>query len=304
MKFGDNLQNLRKLKKMSQEKLAEKVDVSRQSISKWERGESYPTMNNIMTLCEIFNCNINELVQESLTDINSLDEEIKMNVVKFKAEKQKKMKGISKAIYVIARVGKIIVSLSVIILGLLMILLPILTNGIEITENNIKFFGENYKYETNEKNVIITEENTGRSASFYVDTNSDLQEYFTSHSKSFFIISAEIIVICLIAFLCLIFCMLKCIEKLFVNIHNEDTPFTLENVKYIRKIATFLIITIIAPTICGMLFQTIARVDMNVGIELMDFILVLIIFSMAYVFEYGYVIQLDSRGKMYGNENE
>ena len=51
MKFGDNLQNLRKLKKMSQESLAEKVEVSRQSISKWERGESYPTMNNIMSLC-------------------------------------------------------------------------------------------------------------------------------------------------------------------------------------------------------------------------------------------------------------
>ena len=304
MKFGDNLQNLRKLKKMSQEKLAEKVDVSRQSISKWERGESYPTMNNIMTLCEIFNCNINELVQESLTDINSLDEEIKMNVVKFKAEKQKKMKGISKAIYVIARVGKIVVSLSVIILGLLMILLPILTNGIEITENNIKFFGENYKYETNEKNVVITEENTGRSASFYVDTNSDLQEYFTSHSKSFFIISAEIIEICLIAFLCLIFCMLKCIEKLFVNIHNEDTPFTLENVKYIRKIAMFLIIAIIAPTIFGIIFQAIIKMDMNIGIELMDLILVLIIFSMAYIFEYGYELQLDSRGKMYGDENE
>ena len=80
MKFGDNLQNLRKLKKMSQEKLAEKVDVSRQSISKWERGESYPTMNNIITLCEIFHCNINELVQESLIDINSLDEEIKIKL--------------------------------------------------------------------------------------------------------------------------------------------------------------------------------------------------------------------------------
>ena len=53
MKFGENLQNLRKEKKMSQETLAEKVDVSRQSISKWERGESYPTMSNILTLCEI-----------------------------------------------------------------------------------------------------------------------------------------------------------------------------------------------------------------------------------------------------------
>lgn len=304
MKFGDNLQNLRKSKKMSQEKLAEKVDVSRQSISKWERGESYPTMNNIMTLCEIFHCNINELVQENLTDINSLDEEIKMSVVKFKAEKQKKMKGISKAIYVTARIGKIVVVMSAIILAVLLMLLPIIANGIEITENNISFYGENYKYEIDEKNIIVTEEKTGKSTSIYVDTDSDLQEYYNSHSKTFLIVSTEVVGISLIAFLGITFIILRNIEKLFINIHNDDTPFTLENVKYIRKIAMFLIIAIIAPTVCGGLFQAFAEVDMNVGIELMDLILVLIIFSMAYIFEYGYEIQLDSRGKMYGNEDE
>lgn len=304
MKFGDNLQNLRKSKKMSQEKLAEKVDVSRQSISKWERGESYPTMNNIMTLCEIFHCNINELVQESLTDINSLDEEIKMSVVKFKAEKQKKMKGISKAIYVTARIGKIAVVMSAIILAVLLIALPIIANGIEITENNISFYGENYNYEIDEKNIIVTEGKTGKSTSIYVDTDSDLQEYYNSRSKTFLIVSTEVIGISLIAFLGITFIILRNIEKLFINIHNEDTPFTLENVKYIRKIAMFLIIAIIAPTVCGVLFQAFAEIDMNVGIELMDLILVLIIFSMAYIFEYGYELQLDSRGKMYGNENE
>ena len=304
MKFGDNLQNLRKSKKMSQEKLAEKVDVSRQSISKWERGESYPTMNNIMTLCEIFHCNINELVQESLTDIDSLDEDIKMSVVKFKAEKQKKMKGISKAIYVTARIGKIAVVMSAIILAVLLIALPIIANGIEITENNISFYGENYKYEIDEKNVIFTEEKTGKSTSIYVDTDSNLKEYYNSRSKTFLIVSTEVVGVSLIAFLGITFIILKNIEKLFINIHNEDTPFTLENVKYIRKIAMFLIIAIIAPTVCGVLFQAFAEVDMNVGIELMDLILVLIIFSMAYIFEYGYELQLDSRGKMYGNENE
>lgn len=304
MKFGDNLQNLRKSKKMSQEKLAEKVDVSRQSISKWERGESYPTMNNIMTLCEIFHCNINELVQENLTDINSLDEEIKMSVVKFKAEKQKKMKGISKAIYVTARIGKIAVVMSAIILAVLLIALPIIANGIEITENNISFYGENYNYEIDEKNIIVTEEKTGKSTSIYVDTDSDLQEYYNSRSKTFLIVSTEVIGISLIAFLGITFIILRNIEKLFINIHNDDTPFTLENVKYIRKIAMFLIIAIIAPTVCGVLFQAFAEVDMNVGIELIDLILVLIIFSMAYIFEYGYELQLDSRGKMYGNEDE
>lgn len=42
MKFGDNLKKLRKSKKMSQEVLAEKVKVSRQSVSKWETGLSFP----------------------------------------------------------------------------------------------------------------------------------------------------------------------------------------------------------------------------------------------------------------------
>ncbi len=38
MKFGENLRNLRKVKKLSQENLAEKMKVSRQSVSKWETG--------------------------------------------------------------------------------------------------------------------------------------------------------------------------------------------------------------------------------------------------------------------------
>lgn len=47
MKFGENLYNLRKKQKISQEKLAEKIGVSRQSVSKWENGTAYPEMNRI-----------------------------------------------------------------------------------------------------------------------------------------------------------------------------------------------------------------------------------------------------------------
>ena len=52
MKFGENLYNLRKKANMSQELLAEKLDVSRQSVSKWENGNAYPEMNRIL---EIYN---------------------------------------------------------------------------------------------------------------------------------------------------------------------------------------------------------------------------------------------------------
>ena len=69
MKFSENLYTLRKSKEISQEKLAELVDVSRQSVSKWELGESYPTVENIFKLCNVFNCKMNELINENLSDL-------------------------------------------------------------------------------------------------------------------------------------------------------------------------------------------------------------------------------------------
>ena len=67
MKFGDNLKKIRILKKLSQEDLAEKINVSRQSISKWETGDAYPTMNNLLELCKIFHCKINDLVNDRVS---------------------------------------------------------------------------------------------------------------------------------------------------------------------------------------------------------------------------------------------
>ncbi|MDD2378229.1 MAG: helix-turn-helix domain-containing protein [Bacilli bacterium] len=65
MKFGENLQAIRKEHKLSQEQLAEKLYVSRQAVSKWESGQSYPEMDKIISMCKIFNCSIDELVNEA-----------------------------------------------------------------------------------------------------------------------------------------------------------------------------------------------------------------------------------------------
>ena len=48
--LGENIKNLRKENKMSQEQLAEKLDVSRQSVSLWENGQTTPSMDNIIAI--------------------------------------------------------------------------------------------------------------------------------------------------------------------------------------------------------------------------------------------------------------
>lgn len=304
MKFGDNLKKLRKLSKLSQEDLAEKVGVSRQSVSKWECGESYPEMNNILTLCHIFGCKINDLVQENLMDIDQLGEDVKMSVVKFKKEKQKKMKGLSKAIYVIARILRIFVLLGLVLATISLIAIPFIGSKVKLDKNTIQYRDKVYHYTIDEKHLTV--EGISDNNRFDIDfvTDSNLQEYIENHSVTYFVFVTECVLICLIITIIFMDSILKYLEKLFKNIHNGDTPFTLENIKYIRKIALFLILLIAFPTIGGFLCEGITSIDMNVEIEFMTIILVLVVLSLAYIFEYGYQIQQDSKGKMYGEENE
>jgi transcriptional regulator with XRE-family HTH domain len=64
MMFQDKLQVLRKEKGISQEKLAEKIGVSRQAVAKWEVGQSYPDMDNLIRLSDLFRISIDRLVKD------------------------------------------------------------------------------------------------------------------------------------------------------------------------------------------------------------------------------------------------
>lgn len=64
MGFGENLQFLRQKKGLTQEQVAEQLRVSRQSVSKWESGNSYPEMDKIMQLCDLFQCSMDALIKQ------------------------------------------------------------------------------------------------------------------------------------------------------------------------------------------------------------------------------------------------
>ena len=62
MNFGKNLQYLRRLcKNLTQEELAEKLNVSRQTVSKWETNDALPELEKDLELCRIFNCSLDNL---------------------------------------------------------------------------------------------------------------------------------------------------------------------------------------------------------------------------------------------------
>lgn len=76
--FGNNLNNLRKKEGYSQEELANKLNVTRQTISKWELEQTTPDLKDLKNIANVFNISLNELVSE-----NSLqNKKIKNNKIK------------------------------------------------------------------------------------------------------------------------------------------------------------------------------------------------------------------------------
>lgn len=61
MKFNEKLYNLRKQKGLSQEELAYRLNVSRQTVSKWETGDCVPDMEKLIAISEFFGLSLDEL---------------------------------------------------------------------------------------------------------------------------------------------------------------------------------------------------------------------------------------------------
>jgi len=68
MKLADNLQIQRKKHGLSQEDLAEKCQISRQAIAKWESGESVPTIEKLIFLADLYDLTLDELVGRVIKD--------------------------------------------------------------------------------------------------------------------------------------------------------------------------------------------------------------------------------------------
>ena len=302
MNFGENLKKIRKLKKMSQEDLADKVNVSRQSVSKWETGDAYPEMNNILQLCKIFKCKINDLVHSNMEDFNSLDKDIIMKVVKFNEDEQNKIKGLSKLLYVLGRIGKIVSRVGICIIVFIMIMFSVLFSNIEFKDNTIIEKGNIIKINKLDNNtirfslqgnedVVITD--------FEEDEVEKFEKIISKMSLSSFIIYFDggllLIAICLL----LTNFVFGHFEKLFMNIYDGETPFTMDNVKHIKKMVYFMIGCIISSSLGSFLLSTALGSESISDFTMYNITEILFLYAIAYIFEYGYKIQKDSKGVMY-----
>ena len=137
MKFNEKIIMLRKNKNLSQEDLGNELGVARQTISKWELGETTPEMDKLVKMSEIFEISLDDLIKDAEPNIdnNSVDN---TNTQKLAGLVIKILKGIG--IFII-----IVIAITVImtIMGL-------------ISYNNLKYDSK-VDVEETEENIIIEE---------------------------------------------------------------------------------------------------------------------------------------------------
>ena len=76
MKLCDKLQKLRKENNITQEGLADKLNVSRQAVSKWESGTAYPDTEKLIAISKLFNISLDELINDNKLTDNKLGSKV------------------------------------------------------------------------------------------------------------------------------------------------------------------------------------------------------------------------------------
>lgn len=289
MKFGDNLKRIRKEFDITQEELADKLNVPRQTISRWENSESYPEHVDIEELCDIFNCKLDDLLNEKTKDLKSFDKETINKVNNFKEEQKNNTKAVSHIICLICEIGKIVLYVAIPFILISMLLVPYIINNIDVVGEDIVLKTDNIKFVDEDEIEIF------KFINIDLDNNISLNEIkniFKYNSKLEIILYLDAGLLYILFDIMLIIFILKYIEKLFDNLRNGKTPFTLVNINYIKSISYLLIIIILISPISQFLISKILnQKHINNTVDLINILEVLIIYGMTYVFEYGYELE-------------
>lgn len=115
MNLGEKLFELRKAKKLTQDEVAEKLNVTRQTVSKWETNQSTPDFDKIVPISELFEIGVEELLTGKVKEENEqTKEEIKEKVLTKQEAKEKSAKVVSGSIFIY-----------ILAVALIMILIPV-----------------------------------------------------------------------------------------------------------------------------------------------------------------------------------
>ena len=156
--LSENIKTIRKNKGFTQEELAARLHVTRQTISKWEKGYSVPDASILSDMADVFEVSVGDLLGAEKIDPKQSDAIVEQlsRINEQLTIKNRRAKRIWKTVIIMALVLFVVIPLGISIPGFMMMSHTGESTGIGITEWDISVDGKDYKYEVRyDKNYNI-----------------------------------------------------------------------------------------------------------------------------------------------------
>ena len=229
-------------------------------------------------------------------------------MVKLEGKKQKNLKTLSKVINVLAKIGNIFAIIGTVFAAIGIIIGMVFVNKLDINaknSNDITIKIEDaiiqYKDENNEISLTAQGEEIKFEDEESMQSMRILATMIAKISKDQIMAYLAVTLIFTVAGLILTAIILNYVYKLFKNISEENTPFIMENVDYLRKIGWYMVASTVVSAVGNGIGSAITEgsFTFEYGFNL---IMILIVFAASIIFEYGNNMQEDSDAKIYGIE--
>lgn len=216
--------------------------------------------------------------------------------------KKKHYKTMTKVMHIITKLARIFMIVGVVGLLIGLIVVPIVGSTIKINTDaqTIRVLDENFNYEreAGKINILHGDEKTVISGDDEVKAFDLVLDYLGDSKLQKAIIVVELILVFAIAALVLNYIALRYLDKVFVGLSTDNTPFTSEHPRNFRMAGNYLVAVLITQVVGGGIIELIADNDFSSNFEYTNIMVILALFTLAHIFEYGYKLQSSSDIKM------
>ena len=222
---------------------------------------------------------------------------------------QKRLKGISKALYIIAKILKVFAIIGIVGIVLVMLCIPIISGNIKTEKkensNIIKVFDNDIYYRRGEHNFELFKideegkevEKTEITTQGDINTLNEIFDYLEKNDYTKITVYAEIVLALVIVALVIEIKILNKVHDFFKNIYDKTTPFTEENIDLLNGVAKLSIIEFIV----GIVISIVSSIFINRGttIAMTNILTIVVLYAFIYIFKYGYKLQKETKGEIY-----
>ncbi len=227
----------------------------------------------------------------------NLKEEKNKKEVLLSSDHQKKLKGISKAIYIIAKIAKVCAMIVIPFIVIVMIAFPIIFSKIEVNGNIISY--KDVRLVAKENHLSVKLPNGDYVSNDEIEGIDTVLNFLEDNSKGKIIAYFEIALLFVGSVIVVSIYLLSAIEKLFTNIYNQETPFTKENSLYVRNIACLMLLNIIVSFVFELILEILIPNSLSLTGETYGIIEILAVCSGYYIFTYAYKLQEKANTTIY-----